>query len=248
VLILFPLHPRSIFVLAYAVGPLILGPLSELFGRARVLQSGNLIFLIFNFACAFARSTNQMLAFRFLAGLGGSAPLGIGAGVIADVWRPEERGFAASIYSLGPLLGPAVGPVMGGWIVEKLPENGYRWIFWSTTIFCFFVQILGLIFLKETYSPVLLKWQAQIIKEKMALDPESDKVKTVYQIKDGARSKISVIGFGMVRPFQMMWREPILQLFSLYMALIYGIIYRMSCLPLIFVDAHFRHAILTSPI
>jgi len=73
----------SIFVLAYAVGPLVLGPLSEVYGRVPVLQLANLFFLVFNLACGFARTGGQMLAFRFLAGLGGSAPLAIGGGILA---------------------------------------------------------------------------------------------------------------------------------------------------------------------
>lgn len=64
----------SIFLLAYAAGPFILGPLSEIYGRVVVLQSANLVFLVFNTACGFATSTEQMLALRFLSGLGGSAP------------------------------------------------------------------------------------------------------------------------------------------------------------------------------
>lgn len=65
----------SIFILAYAIGPLFLGPLSEVYGRVPVLQLANLFFLIFNLVCGFARTEAQMLVFRFLAGLGGSAPL-----------------------------------------------------------------------------------------------------------------------------------------------------------------------------
>lgn len=62
----------SIFVLAYAIGPLIFGPLSEIYGRVRVLQYSNLIYLIFNFVCGFATNGPQMLAFRFFAGFGKS--------------------------------------------------------------------------------------------------------------------------------------------------------------------------------
>lgn len=72
----------SIFILAYAVGPLIFGPLSEVYGRVPVLQIGNLFYLIFNIVCGFSKNTSQMLAFRFLSGLGGAAPLAIGGGVI----------------------------------------------------------------------------------------------------------------------------------------------------------------------
>lgn len=65
----------SIFVLAYAFGPLFLGPLSEEFGRPIVLQLANLFYFIFNLVCGFSSNKGEMLAFRFLAGLGGSAPL-----------------------------------------------------------------------------------------------------------------------------------------------------------------------------
>jgi MFS family permease len=64
----------SIFLLAFAIGPFLWGPLSEVFGRVRVIQGANMIFLIFNTACGFARNKEQMMAFRFLSGIGGSAP------------------------------------------------------------------------------------------------------------------------------------------------------------------------------
>lgn len=67
----------SIFILAYAIGPLFLGPLSEIYGRVIVLQLANLFFLVFNIACGVCQSKGQMIAFRFLSGLGGSAPLAV---------------------------------------------------------------------------------------------------------------------------------------------------------------------------
>jgi Major Facilitator Superfamily len=102
----------SIFVLAYAVGPLFLGPLSEIYGRTIVLQLANLIYLVFNLACGFSRNSAEMLAFRFLSGLGGSAPLAIGGGVLGDCFRPEQRGKAIGFYALMPLLGPAIGKLI----------------------------------------------------------------------------------------------------------------------------------------
>lgn len=64
----------SIFLLGYAQGPFVLAPLSEIYGRVHVLQYANLIYLAFNTACGFATSRSQLLAFRFLSGIGGSAP------------------------------------------------------------------------------------------------------------------------------------------------------------------------------
>jgi multidrug resistance protein len=109
----------SIFVLAYAIGPLFLGPLSEMYGRVIVLQTSNLLYLFFNLGCGLAQTKGQLIAFRFLSGLGGSAPLALGGGVLSDLFTAEERGKAISIYSLAPLLGPAVGPIAGGFITEK---------------------------------------------------------------------------------------------------------------------------------
>jgi MFS family permease len=110
----------SIFVLAYAIGPLFLGPLSEIYGRVVVLQLSNLFYLAFNIGCGFAQNKSQLIAFRFLSGLGGSAPLALGGGLLSDCWRAEERGKSISIYSLAPLLGPAVGPIAGGFIALKV--------------------------------------------------------------------------------------------------------------------------------
>lgn len=63
----------SIYMLAFSFGPLITSPLSEMYGRLPILQGGNLFFLVFNTACGSARTPAQMLAFRFLAGMGGCA-------------------------------------------------------------------------------------------------------------------------------------------------------------------------------
>lgn len=72
----------SIFILAYAIGPIFFGPASEVYGRVRLLQISNLWYLAWNLGCGFATTKGQLFAFRFLAGIGGSAPLAIGGGAI----------------------------------------------------------------------------------------------------------------------------------------------------------------------
>lgn len=81
--------------------------------------------LVWNTACGFAHTKNQLIVFRFLAGLGGSAPPAVGGAVIGDLFDAEHRGQAISIYSLAPLLGPVIGPVAGAWIAEK---STWRWV------------------------------------------------------------------------------------------------------------------------
>ncbi|EON66201.1 hypothetical protein W97_05594 [Coniosporium apollinis CBS 100218] len=206
----------SIFVLAYAIGPLFLGPLSEIYGRVPVLQLANLFFLCWNLGCGFAQTKGQMLAFRFLSGLGGSAPLAIGGGVLSDCWRPEERGKSISIYSLAPLLGPAIGPIAGGFITEN---TTWRWAFWAVSIADAVIQVAGIFFLQETYAPKLLKNKA----DKLRKETGNTALHTEFESPDKTLSK--VIRTSLVRPFKLLGTQPIVQVLALYMAYLYGLMY-----------------------
>ncbi|KAA6408368.1 MAG: MFS multidrug transporter [Lasallia pustulata] len=206
----------SIFVLAYAIGPLFLGPLSEIYGRVPVLQLSNLFYLVFNIACGASRSKGQMIAFRFLSGLGGSAPLALGGGVLSDCWRAEERGRSISIYSLAPLLGPAVGPIAGGFITEN---TTWRWAFWATSIADGMIQISGLFFLRETYAPKLLHQKA----EKLRKETGNTALHTEYEHPE--RSLANVLKHSLVRPFRLLGTQIIVQVLAVYMAYLYGLMY-----------------------
>jgi multidrug resistance protein len=121
----------SIYLLGLAVGPLILAPLSELYGRLPVYHVSSLIFLAFTIACAVSTNVGMFLAFRFIAGAAGSAPVTLGGGTIADVIRPERRGAAMALWATGPLLGPIIGPIAGGFCANA---KGWRWTFWVLLI------------------------------------------------------------------------------------------------------------------
>lgn len=77
----------SIFVLAYSFGPFVLSPTSEIWGRVRIIQIGNMTFIFFNTLCGFARTDTELTAFRFLAGFGGSATLGVSDNLIDSRWN-----------------------------------------------------------------------------------------------------------------------------------------------------------------
>ena len=99
----------SIYLLATAFGPLLIGPLSEIYGRATILHFSNVWFLVWNIVCGFARTKATLIAARFLAGFGASAIYALAGGVLGDIWRPEQRGKSLGVYLLIPLLGAAVG-------------------------------------------------------------------------------------------------------------------------------------------
>ncbi|KAL4782730.1 major facilitator superfamily domain-containing protein [Aspergillus varians] len=213
----------SVFVLAYAFGPLFLGPLSEIYGRVIVLQLANLFYLVFNIACGVSQTKAQMIIFRFLSGLGGSAPLAVGGGVLSDCFRPEERGKSVAIYSLAPLLGPAVGPIAGGFIAEN---TTWRWVFYSTTIADGVIQIAGLFLLKETYGPKILRRRAK------KLRVETDDPSYQTEIERQNKKLSETLRSALIRPFRLLLTQPIVQAVAVYLAYAYGIMYLvLSTLP-----------------
>jgi multidrug resistance protein len=132
----------SVYLLGFALGPVIIAPLCEMYGRIPLYASCNIFFVIFCIASALSKSLGQLIAFRFLMGCAGVAPLTIGAGTIADIMPVEKRGKAMSIYSIGPLVGPVLGPVGGGYMIQAI---GWRWVYWLLTILvsCHSLFIVG---------------------------------------------------------------------------------------------------------
>ena len=96
----------SIYILGYALGPLFIAPMSELYGRLPIYHACNAMFVAWTLACAFAPNLGALLAFRFFQGAVGVCPLTIGSGTIADLIPSETRGKFMAVYSIGPLLGP----------------------------------------------------------------------------------------------------------------------------------------------
>lgn len=218
----------SIFLLAFVFGPLFIAPMSEIYGRVIVLQLCNIEFLIFNLACGFAQNDAEMLAFRFLSGLGGSAPQTVGGGVLGDLWKPEERGIAVALYTAAPLLGPTLGPLIGAWITEK---TTWRWSFWAVTIFGVCVQVLIYFTLSETYGPRILYWKAQ----KLRKETGNQQLRTQFELED--RSWKKIMRHALVRPCRLLFTQPIVQFLAAFMSLLYGIIYLMlSTFPTVWTD------------
>lgn len=121
----------SVYVLGFVIGPFLIAPLSELYGRLYVYHTCNILLVIFTIACAVSPSLPSLVGFRLLAGCAGAAPLTIGGGTVADVVPPEKRGRAMAVYVLGIVLGPTIGTLTGGFIAQT---KGWRWIFWVVTI------------------------------------------------------------------------------------------------------------------
>lgn len=206
----------SIFLLAFAIGPFFWGPMSEVFGRVRVMQCANLIFLLMNTVCGFAKTKQQMFAFRFLSGIGGSAPQAIGGGILSDCFRAGDRGAATAIYSLMPFLSPAVAPIMGAYLTQYVT---WRWVFWATSIFDCLVQIICFFLLKETFSPAILAKKAARLKATTG----NRQLHTKWQGPEHSMNKL--VMKSLVRPLIMLTTQPALQAIALFRAYQYGLMY-----------------------
>ncbi|WP_369355130.1 multidrug effflux MFS transporter [Streptomyces sp. cg2] len=118
------------FLLGMGLGQLILGPLSDRFGRRVPLLAGAAAMVAASAACATLSSLGTLIVLRFVQGFSGSAGVVIGRAVITDVTRGDR---AAKLFgTLMTLTGiaPIIAPIIGGTLTES---TGWRGIFWVLT-------------------------------------------------------------------------------------------------------------------
>ncbi|KAF4997658.1 hypothetical protein FGRMN_3690 [Fusarium graminum] len=212
----------SIYLLGFALAPMILAPLSEVYGRLIVYHVSNLLFLGFNLGCAFSTNIGMFIAFRFLAGCAGSAPMTIGGGTIADLSAdPIRNNSALKLFALGPLLGPVIGPIVGGFVTQKI---GWRWTFRIMVIVNGVLGLLALILLKETSAAVILRRKGR------AETQSRDKAFLIPGPFPGMPPAPQlppkeIVLRSLIRPLKMLLFLPQVSILSFYTAFVFGLIY-----------------------
>ncbi|KAJ2898785.1 MFS transporter prlG [Zalerion maritima] len=219
----------SIYVLGFATGPLVVSPLSELYGRLWIYHACNVAFLGFTIGCAAAGSLGTFLACRFLSGCVGAAPVTIGGGTIADVIRKEKRGGAMAGFVMGPLLGPVIGPIIGGFVGENL---GWRWTFWIIAILSGALSLPCFFFMRETYAPVLLSRKAALLREQTG-NPE-------LRAKGALQLPPRTLFFrAIARPTKLLIFSPIVLFLSIFVAFLFGLFFLLiTTFPSVFQEAY----------
>ncbi|KAL2823344.1 major facilitator superfamily domain-containing protein [Aspergillus cavernicola] len=217
----------SLFVLGFAIGPLLWAPLSEMFGRQVVYFFTYMALTAFNCGCTGAKNAWTLIILRFFAGAFGSSPLTNAGGVIADMFTAKQRGIAMSLFAAAPFLGPVLGPIIGGFLGMNA---GWRWVMGFLGAFSGALWIAGSLLMPETYAPVLLRHRAQ------KLSKLSGKVyKSKIDIDQGKTSLGAAFKTALSRPWVLLFREPIVFLLSLYMAIVYGTLYMLfAAYPIVF--------------
>jgi len=118
-------------VTAYAIANVIIIPMTSFlaarFGRRNYYVGSILLFTCASMACGQAHSIWQLVAFRFIQGIGGGALLSTSQAILFETFTLEQRGFASALFGVGVFIGPTVGPTLGGWIIDNY---SWPWIFY----------------------------------------------------------------------------------------------------------------------
>ncbi|GAA5969102.1 hypothetical protein JCM11641_007470 [Rhodosporidiobolus odoratus] len=205
----------SLFVLGMGLFPLLVGPLSEWYGRSPCYVIGFGLFTIFQFLVAFSNNAAALLLGRFFAGCCGSAFLSVVGGSVADLFAPNEVSAPMGFYTAGPFLGPVVGPIISGFINQHLD---WRWTWYVLIIWAGVEFVLLMVFVPETFLPVLLKRKAKRLRKEGRTDVRAP-------LELDTRSVARVIGISCVKPFQILALEPMALFLCTWTAVLLGILY-----------------------
>lgn len=221
----------SLYVLGYAFGPLIWGPFSELQGRKLPILVGMFGFSVFCFGCATAKDLQTLMITRFFTGFFGSCPLAVVAAVFADMFDNTQRGVAVVIFSSMVFMGPMLGPFIGGFI--QTSYLGWRWNLYLPGIMGSFAMILILLFMHETYAPVVLVGKASELRRRTknwGIHAKQEEVEVDFN---------ELITKNFSRPIRLLISEPIILAITCYMSFIYGLLYCfLTAYPLVFEGVH----------
>ncbi len=138
----------SIYFFGAGIGQLIVGPLSDEFGRRKILIYSTWLIMFSSFACAQAHNIYLLLLLRFLQGLGACGTTVVSMAIMRDLY---PNNLLAKIYSyfngliaLAPLLGPLLGSVL-------LVQTGtWRTTFYFMVLFSAVALIVDYVYVKES--------------------------------------------------------------------------------------------------
>ncbi|KAK9316421.1 major facilitator superfamily domain-containing protein [Lipomyces starkeyi] len=223
----------TLFVIGFGVGPMFFAPASELWGRQIVYISTLSIAVVFIIPCAVAKNIGTLLVSRLIDGIAFSAPMTLVGGTLADIWKNEERGTAMAAFSAAPFLGPCIGPIIGGYIGDNVD---WRWIYYVMLIFTGAVHVLVCFTIPETYAPEILKRRAKKLRK------QTGDNSYVTDLERSSRPIVEMIAVNLYRPFILLFGELIVFLISVYMSVIYGLLYMFFfAYPVVFGEGkHFK--------
>jgi EmrB/QacA subfamily drug resistance transporter len=162
----------TIYMLASSITAILVGKLSDIYGRKPFILVGIGIFIVGSFLSGLSNTIIQLIIFRGIQGFGGGMIMSTAFTAVGDLFSPRERGRWQGIMSAVFGLASVFGPTLGGWIVDNADWHWVFWVFLPFGIIAFIliwmmfpaverqakepVDYFGSLFLTLTIIPLLL--------------------------------------------------------------------------------------------
>lgn len=137
----------NIYILGFALGQLIYGPLADSFGRKPIISIGTLIFAAAAAACAMAQTIDQLIFMRLLHGLSAAAGSVVISALMRDCYSKEEFSRMMSFVILVTTVAPLLAPIIGGWL---LMIWSWHAIFWTISGLAIVTTVMVVTQIRET--------------------------------------------------------------------------------------------------
>ncbi|KAI4595741.1 hypothetical protein KJ359_006732 [Pestalotiopsis sp. 9143b] len=220
----------TVFVAGYGLGPMVWSPLSEIpqTGRNPIYILTLLLFVVLQVPTALATNFGMLLAFRFLTGFIGSPSLATGGASISDMYSPAKRTYGLAVWGIGAVSGPTLGPLVGGFAAEA---KGWRWPIWELMWLSGGTLAFLVFLLPETSPSNILYRRARRLRRLTG----NDRLVCEAELAGMDMTPRDVVSMALVRPFVLLFAEPIVLALDLYIALVYGLLYIwFESFPLVF--------------
>ncbi|KID93765.1 Major facilitator superfamily domain, general substrate transporter, partial [Metarhizium majus ARSEF 297] len=202
----------STYLFGLSLGPLVLAPISEMYGRRPVYIVSLFSFAILLIPSAVAPNLATILITRFMAAFMGSVVMSSAPGTLNELADEDTKTVYFSVWILGAVNGPVVGPVFAGIIFQYA---GWRWIHWFLVILAF-TSCAVMATIPETHSAVILRRRCEALK----------KIDDRYWCAHSQTMIFSErLKTSLSRPLAMAFTEPICLFWDFFVAIIYAILY-----------------------
>ncbi|BFZ57093.1 hypothetical protein PYCC9005_004143 [Savitreella phatthalungensis] len=216
----------TLYILGFALGPLVFAPLSELYGRKPPIVIACFVFVCFEFAIATAENFQTLMLCRFFAGVAASCPLAVVGGAFTDMFDTDLRGSSIALFASLVFAGPFLSPLVSTAVVQA---TNWRWSQYLTAFMGCLALVLDIVFYEETYQKAILVKRAKEIRQhthNWAIHHSSEE--EVIDFKD-------LVEKHLLLPLKLLFTEPALLLISIYLSFVYSLIYlNLELIPIIF--------------
>lgn len=190
----------------FALGPMLLAPLSEYFGRQPIYIGSWFILVIFQIPLALAPNIGTVVVCRLVQGFGGSAPLTNTGGTISDLWERNASGGPMAIYGFSSTFGPPLALVLSGYLAQN---EGWRMMFWAYMGIFGGIWVLFILTVPETRHSIILTRKVKRIRKTMKKGGLTAEQCVRDAHADEARSLHTLFRVTLTRPFRFLFSEPI---------------------------------------